>query len=42
MRFIEAEAASEVGIKVCLLRRPDNPDKETNSFKWVENFEKII
>ena len=37
----EVEAAQQAGIDVCLLRRPDNPDKEVRSYEWVENFNEI-
>ena len=37
----EAEAAKQAGLNVCVIRRNDNPDKATNNFEWVENFDAI-
>lgn len=39
--FKEADAAQQAGVQVCLLRRADNPDKETKSYKWVPTFDEI-
>ncbi|CAF0908558.1 unnamed protein product [Brachionus calyciflorus] len=37
----EAEAATDAGLYVCLLRRADNPDKEIKNFIWVNSFDEI-
>lgn len=39
--FKEADAAEKVGIRVGLLRRPDNPDKELKHFEWATSFDEI-
>lgn len=39
--FKEADAAEQVGIRVGLLRRPDNPDKELKHFEWATSFDEI-
>ncbi|RNA43857.1 enolase-phosphatase E1 [Brachionus plicatilis] len=37
----EAEAATQAGINVCVLRREDNPDKERKQFDCVNSFDEI-
>lgn len=38
----EAEAAVSIGIKVYVLRRPDNPDKSLGAFDFIETFDQLF
>lgn len=38
---LEAEAAIQTGLNVCVLRREDNPDKEIRNFDFVNSFDEI-
>lgn len=37
----EAEAAESAGVQVFLVRRDDNPDKETKHFKSIQTFNDV-
>jgi enolase-phosphatase E1 len=38
----EAEAATSAGIKVYVLRRPDNPDTSVGEFDFIETFNQFF